>query len=564
LQIVLVSLFFLLASTSFAQDKWAITVGADHEGGKEFVKAQNIRAHNSLKEAGYKVRSLFGNEAKAKEFSKSTKSYTRPFTEENLKKSIAAVYEKPCHDRPSQLMINFVAHGSRNGTDPKTKKSIPRHSINGVEKTGEGSYGGKRIYVDNLASFLKKQRAKDSSCDKPKLAIIDHSCKSGASTNVFKGLGCVLTSTSSHNSASTEYIHETFEKMKQSKGQSLADLHLDMLVNQEVSLVNIDYKDGKTLLQKIYNDTNQISGCGDEEQVNYSGYSKHTSKKYAPLCQEYVAVLAELRGAEIGVLNKIVSKLRIDAGVDKSELAKAAGVEAASLPDSEALKQNLEELIEEDAAEFDKITPLAMEESKLMNHEDLRKGLRCGLKTGPRTRSSISNSDLAEKMGKTLCHSLYSDERKIRNCSASSRNKVVGIDLKDLLQIKRDHKVYPSKRAKGYLQKRLSDSGKPRGLGARSNSSYEILNETVSSCLKKYGESGTDAQKAAIAFFNKNYKKTDASCSENTIACHKAKADERAKKIKKQLSYARGYAFLSCKAKLKNSEDLKACEDFKI
>ncbi len=554
----------VFSSLGHAQEKWAITVGADHDGGKEFVKAQNIRAHNSLKEAGYKVRSLFGDEAKAKEFSKTTKSYTKPFTEENLKKSIASVYERPCSERPSQLMINFVAHGSRNGTDPKTKKSIPRHSINGLQKVSDGTHEKKRIYVDNLASFLKKQKAKDSTCDRPKLAIIDHSCKSGASTSVFSGLGCVLTSTSSHNSASTEYIHETFERMKNSKGKSLADLHLDMLVNQEVSLVNIDYKDGKTLLQKIYNDTNQISGCGDENQVNYSGYNKHTSKKYAPICQEYVAVLAELRNAEIGTLDKIVSKLRIDSGVDKEELAKAAGVEASGLPNADGLKENLKELIAEDEAEFDKITPLAMEESKLMGHEDLRKGLRCQLKTGPRSRTSISNSDLADKMGKTICEALYSDERKVRNCSASSRNKVVGIDLKELLALKRDHKVYPSKRAKGYMQIKLSDAGKPRGLGARSNSSYEVLNETVSDCVKKYEVNGTDAQKEAIAFFNKNYKKTNADCSENTIACHKEKADARAKKIKKQLSYARGYAYLSCKAKLKNSDDLKACEEFKI
>ncbi len=553
-------------------------MGADHEGGAQFVKEQNIHARKALIESGYKVSSFFGDDTKAKEFGKATKSYTKPFTLEGVQKRLGMVYSKPCSERPRQLMINFVAHGSRNGKDPKTKKSIPRHSVNGVKKSSDGSYSKRRIYADEFANILKKQKGRDPGCEFPKLAIFDHSCKSGASTSVFKGLGCVMTSTSAFNSAGADFIHDTFDKMKEKKGSSMSDLHLDMLVNQEVKLVNIDYKEGKTILQKVYNDTNQISGCGDQNQVNYGSYTKETSKKINPICQEYVPMLNITRDAEIETVRKVVTRLRFDGEVDKEVLATVAGVDKSKVPDSSELSQKLDELIEEDKNEIDKMAPLAMEESKLMGHPDIMKEKGCSLSPGKARSSHLySTTDAAKKMALTLCRAVYdppSDElkseeedqisRKARACASGFNSKKILIDVKDLFRLRREQTIFQTKRIKGNLKISLHKRGAKYGLGSRAGSTYDILTSTVNSCLKKMASTGTEAQKKALKFFNANYKKETESCTAETIGCHKAKAEKRSKKIKQYLSFARGYSFLSCKAKLKKSDDLKACDDYKI
>lgn len=574
-----VGLIFMIFSLSvFAQEKVAITMGADHEGGTQFVKEQNIHARKVLIESGYKVSSFFGDAKKAKEFGTATKSYTRPFSLENVQKKLDLIYSKPCSERPKQLMINFVAHGSRNGKDAKTKKSIPRHSVNGVKKSSDGTYKKRRIYADEFANAIKKQKRKEPNCEFPKLAIFDHSCKSGASTSVFKGLGCVMTSTSAFNSAGAVFIHDTFDNMKKKRGSSMSDLHLDMLVNQDVSLVNIDYKDGKKVLQKVYNDTNQISGCGDGNQVNYGAYAKETSKKVAPMCQEFVPMFQVTRDSEIDSVRNVVKRLRFDGELDKSALASVAGVDKSKVPESSELSQKLDELIEEDKNEIDKMSSIAIEESKLMGHPDVMKNRVCSLSSAKgRSSHLFSNTDTSKKMALTLCRAIYDPRkegdvtkeedkisRKARNCAAGFNSKKVLVDVKDLFRLKREQDIYQTKRSIGHMKMNLHKRGEKYGLGSRVRSTYEILTSTVNKCLKSMGSSGTDAQKKALKFFNENYKKEIATCTTETIGCHKAKAEKRSDEIKQYLSYARGYSFLSCKAKLKKSDDLKACEDYKI
>lgn len=567
MQVILSFLIFFSSISVLAQTKKdppkkiALTVGADHEGGAKFVQEQNVHARKMLKDSGYVVKSLFGNEKTAKDFSTDSGSYSRPFTYDNLKKSIEFIYNKPCSERPEQFMLNFVAHGSRNYYDPKTKQSYARHSINGVGADQKSE----RIYADQIAKLLKQKRSEDSGCDKPKLAIMDYSCKSGASTDVFKGLGCVMTSTGAFSSAHSEYINNAFSHLKDNKGKSLADLHLDLLINQEPKLVNIDYKDGATVLQRIYDDTNQISGCGDEKQVNFAKYSKYQNEEFRPVCQSNIGVLTEKRDKEIETVEEIVSKLKIDSGADKATLAKIAKVDPANIPEPEGLKQKLEELISNDEAEFDKIGPLVTEESKIMSDPALNTPVHCSFASShSSSRSYYADSARSENLAKTLCKTIYQDERKANKCALSYRSKGMQIAVSDILQFERENKIYGGERKLRKVSYELSKSGKPYGLSARSRSTYDILSSTISNCIKKVEQSGNEAQKNAVSFFKSNYKKVDANCSENTIACHRAKAVERADNIKKILSYARGYAFLSCQAKLKKSDDLKACEDFKI
>lgn len=538
-------------------------MGADHEGGSQFVKEQNAHAYKALKASGYKVSSFFGDEGKAKSYSKKIGSYASPFSLSNVQKKLENIYSKPCSERPDSLMLNFVAHGSRNGKDARTGKNIARHSVNGVKKETDGSYKKQRIYADQFAKLIKKQKEKDPGCEKPQLAILDHSCKSGASTSVFKGLGCVMTSTSAFNSTSNKFILDTFDRMKASSGKSMADLHLDLLVNQDVKLVNIDYKDGRTVLQKVYNNTNQISGCGDEDEVSYGAFAN--KKEFAPQCQEFVPLFSDTRDAEIETVRKVVTKLRYDGDLDKETLAKVAGVDSSKVPRASELKTKLDQLIERDKSEIDKMKPLAMEESKLMGHPDIQKSVSCDMRSGSGSRSTdYSNSTASKNVGQTVCKALYQDPRAARTCAASSGHKRINLEIKDLFRLQREQSIYPTKRSKGYLQIEMAKSGKDHSMGAKSNISYDILKSTVKECLKKLGSSGTTAQKKALAFFNKNYKKEALTCSSNTIGCHKEKAEKRAEDIKKYLSYARGYSFLSCKAKLKKSDDLKACEDYKI
>ncbi|MFT6071064.1 MAG: hypothetical protein ACJAT2_002703 [Bacteriovoracaceae bacterium] len=547
----------------FAQEKIAITMGADHEGGLEFVKEQNAHANKALKESGYKVSSFFGDQEKAKSYSKKIGAYASPFTLKNVQKKLEQIYSKPCSERPEKLMLNFVAHGSRNGKDARTGKPVPRHSVNGVKKNADGSFKKQRIYADQFAKIIKNQQAKDPGCEKPKLAIFDHSCKSGASTSVFKGLGCVMTSTSAYNSTSNDFILQTFDRMRAKGGSSMADLHLDLLVNQDVTLVNIDYKDGKTVLEKIYHNTNQISGCGDEDEVHYGAFAN--KDEIAPQCQEYVPLFSETRDAEIETVRKVVTKLRFDGELDKQTLAKVAGVDSSKVPEASELSSKLDELIEEDKVEIDKMKPLAIEESKLMGHPDIQKSMSCEMRSGKGSRSTdYSNSTAAKNIGQTVCKALYKDARAVKTCAASSGYKRINLEIKDLFRLQREQSIYPTKRSKGYLQIEMAKSGKDHSMGAKSNISYDILKSTVKECLKKLENNGTSAQKKALTFFNKNYKKEAATCSSNTIGCHKEKAEKRAIEIKKYLSYARGYSFLSCQGKLKKPDDLKACEDFKI
>ena len=80
----------------YSQEKIAITMGADHEGGTQFVKEQNAHAYKSLKESGYKVSSFFGDEGKAKNYSKKIGGYTSPFSLKNVQKKLEQIYSKPC------------------------------------------------------------------------------------------------------------------------------------------------------------------------------------------------------------------------------------------------------------------------------------------------------------------------------------------------------------------------------------------------------------------------------------------------------------------------------------
>lgn len=540
-------------------------MGADHEGGKQFVMEQNVHAYKALKSSGYKVSSFFGDEEKAQTYSKKVGGYARPFTLKNVQAKLEQVYSKPCSDRPKQLMLNFVAHGSRNGIDARTKKPTPRHSVNGVKKASDGSYQKQRIYADQFAGLIKKMQSKDPKCEFPKLAIFDHSCKSGASTSVFKGLGCVLTSTSAHNSTSDEFIKDSFDRMSKSPGKSMADLHLDLLVNQDLKLVNIDYQDGKTILNKVFNNTNQISGCGDEDKMNYGLHAKKGDEIFNPQCQEFVPLLSETRDVEIQTVKEVVTKLRLDENLDAKTLAKVAGVDFEKVPKANELSTKLDQLIKEDQIEIEKMSPLAKKESKLMSHQDIQKSMSCNMRSGNSSRSTdYSNSTAAKNVANTICKALYQDSRAVRDCTASASNKRINLEIKDLFRLQREHSIFPTKRSKGYLQIEMAKSGKAFSMGAKGNISYDILKATVNECLKKMKNVGSQPQKDALAFFEKNYKKEASTCSGESISCHKEKAEKRALEIKRYLSYARGYSFLSCQGKLKKSDDLKACEDYKI
>jgi len=562
---------------SFSQvGKVAFVLGDDHPTGPQFLYDNNVEAFNTLKDSGYSVNSFFGNTQRAQKLAKDANNpRAKALSLKNINDSISKIYDLPCEKRPKQLLLNFVAHGSRNG------RGGTNHSINTSVIDSNGKIESKRIYVEDIADHLRDQKRKNTSCPYPKVGLIDYSCKSGGSVDVFKDLGCTLTTTSSYNATKVVSMPETFKKIKDNKGKSLRDLHLDMLLNRSYDLVEENYGGDKTTLEKMFDNSNQISGCSDENKINYAANSDYGKFISTPSCQSTIGILKARRESEIDTISSIVSKLNLKSGVDKAEMANIMKIDPSSIPNSEELSQKLNQLIEEDEAEFNKLSPLLEKESQMIASLS-ESPVSCELKTVSKGFTNMTDRKLrdpnqVEKVYEQICFALFpydvqadkkrrkkmesagkkyyalKDKRDSQKCSLSYRSKRLYIEPAKLIKYHKENIIQKNVRKELGQYKKLSQVGVDSNHGQY----LEILNETVSSCIKDHPKD--------FAQYNANYKEAKDGCTQNTISCHMLKAAKREEEIKRHLAFARGYQFLKCEKSIKDkSDDLKACADFEI
>ena len=568
---------FSFSISSLAQvGKVAFVLGDDHPTGPQFLYDNNIEAFNTLKDSGYSVNSFFGNTQRAQKLAKEANNpRAKALSLENINDSISKIYNLPCEKRPKQLLLNFVAHGSRNGRGGKN------HSINTSVIDSSGKVTSKRIYVEDIANHIKKQKNKNKSCSYPQIALIDYSCKSGGSLDAFEGLGCTLTTTSSYNATKVASMPETFKKIKANKGKSLRDLHLDMLLNRSYDLVEENYGGEKTTLEKMFDNSNQISGCSDEDKIDYASNSDYGKFKSTPSCQTTIGILEAKRESEIDTISSIVSKLNLKSGADKTQMAKIMNIEPSSIPNSEELAQKLNQLIEEDEAEFNKLRPLLEKESQMVANLS-QTPVSCKLKTVSRGFTNMTDRKLrdpkqAQKVYEQICFALFpydvqadkerkkkmessgkkyyalKDKRESQKCSLSYRSEKLYIEPAKLIKYHKENIVQKNVRKELGQYKKLSQIG----VNSNHGEYLEILNETVSSCIKDHPKD--------FSQYSANYKAAQEGCTQETISCHLLKASKREEQIKRHLAYARGYQFLKCEKRLKEqSDDLKACAEFEI
>jgi len=302
------------------------------------------------------------------------------------------------------------------------------------------------------------------------------------------------------------------------------------------------------------------------------------SKATGPTCQNYVGIVSAKRESEIRSIESIVEKLNLTKGLDKNSIANAMGVDKSNIPNSENLSTKLTKLIEKDTMEFQKVHPLVSKESELMTSPEMNTFMSCKLKSSTSDGNNFlkNNSKNIGALLQTICSTVYTkpkskidhyNRRRYENCKRSSATKNLRMTMSDLLKFEKKYNIYGTDRAKGSLTMQLFKNATPGKLQYKSTKIFKLLKDTVSSCIKKYSNS-TDKRlskiKETVRFFQSNYKKTDASCSENSISCHLKKAKQREVEIKKYLAMARGYEFLKCEARVNQPKDLKACQDFKI
>jgi len=560
------------------------------------------KAASAYKNKGYKVLSMYGSAERSaavnKELIKTPGVGSRALTQANIEKYIESEYKKPCGERADELMLNFVAHGSYNGGN---------HSIcGGGSASTDGGRRKNQIYVKDVAAKIKALQIADKCPNKIKIAVVDFSCKSGGSVKAFKGLGCTLAMTSSLNSANRKVLDKYVESINSPAGTKMSDIHLDLLVNREYDLVK-EKKDkanpGKTLIERTFDNANQIGGCSDQQFGNINAHNKVT-----PMCRTAFGVLDAKRKAEYKTIQNILKGLKLKSDIDKSSIAKAMDKPLSEIPAADQLDEKVNELIQKDTIATNKLKNLIAEESHLLSHPIMDKPLTCKFNANalvdPNFKKVFSptNEDqykVSMMILEDMCLSLYPVPERITDgdtnnsaevlaaknkCKPGKSGSIINIKTKGLKltvaeMIRLDKKFNYQMNKDTYADlkdntfsslKRLRKStvGKKHVMTLKRNNLRDAYLSTLSKCMKKAETLGNEDVSKAVAFVKKNYvggtKQCENGQNKNKLVCGIKAMEDRSDNIKQYLGMARGYYFLQCKGNINRSNDLKACDEFAI
>lgn len=565
----ILSLFFVsinIFSQESIPNKLALVIGDDCKSDQNMAKYGADTA-KALKARGYKVSNLYGSKSRAQqmssEFLKDTNIKTQELSLDSIKESLNEVYSQNCENRPEQLMLNFVAHGSYNGGN---------HTL--CTRDGQDP-----IPVRFIANHVKSLQAKSPDCIKPLLAVVDTSCKSGGSIKEFEGLGCTLTTTSTYNQTNFGFIKNYIDKIKTDKKmKNMSDLHLDLLLNRDYELLEKDYDNGKTILNRLFDNANQIAGCYDEDKADFNiALNKNLVQNYSPTCEDPVAILNLRREKEITEIEKIVKKLNLNMGIDRSTIARIKETDASKIPSSENLISELDSLIKEDQTQSEKLNQALLKEAELMTNPELKNMSPCKL-TLPKTSKHVLNDDLKKldriissntspypeqkiSIVKALCH-IHTNKENFSRCVKNESSGYLNIGYAELMRLEKSYNLLQSD-AKDDQALKIINTTKKENLNVNIPVLLELYKETVSECVNKAKASSNTPIKNAANFVRDQYQVDEKNCQDQ-IGCQIVKANNREKKIKNYLGTARAYFFLQCRDQFNKNDDLKTCDDFRL
>lgn len=556
----IVLLFLLFSFPLLAQDKIAIIVGDDFKGDTH-MEGLGVRTAKALNKKGYKTLNLYGNEKRASEIANEHSVDTKPFTLNNLKNELDKIYQSDCSSRPAQLMLNLVTHGSYNGGN---------HILNTRDEIGPTP-------VRSIASHIKKIKGNDPGCDRPKLAIIDTSCKSGGSIKEFKGLGCVLTTTSTYNQTSLGFTEELIKKISgNQKINNLSDLHMDLLLNRDYELLEREYVDGKTIMKRLFDNSNQIAGCYEEDEGDFNvGLNNKLKLPFSATCEDPVSVLSLRREKEISEIERIIKNLNFSKELDKNQIAKIWNKDLSKFPGPLEIKNKINELVEEDKSKNTIMEQILQKEKELLSHPDLDKSAVCRLQVPSGTNRADANklnnifskntspfAEQKEAIAKTLCH-VHSTPDNFGDCAKYASRGALNISFGELFKLKKDFDYLLNNFREIEANKAIAENRRLKNIDVNVPALLKTYQKVINSCFEQSKNSDNSNIANAAKFIEKQYGINKSDCQDELI-CHIEKANLREQKLKNYFALARAYYYLQCKEKFDASSDLKACEDYSL
>ncbi len=578
--------------SSYAFDKVAFVIGDDCHETKNLtnkVVKTAINVSESLGEKGFRVITMYGDEARAQELKEKALSASKNVTTtsvslEKVKNNITRAYEMDCDKRPKELMLNFIAHGSANFDG-----SGSNHSICAGNASASGGKRKNQIYMRDIAEQIKALASKDRCENKMKVGFVDCSCKSGGSLKEFEGLGCSLSMTSENNKSDLKLIDEYSDKLKDKKEMSLSDIHLGLLVNRDYDLYTeeVDEASGKTYLENHFNNSNQISGCYDQDIAKVNAISA----KEEPACRTPLSILEKKKELEFEKIEQIIKRLNLglNSNPEKDKIATLMGLQASEVPESDKISNIVNDLIQKDKEYTELSRPFVEKESAVMSNTALNTTFDCELDATSFADQNISNALKSpggspakvkrfEEVSQGICLSLHSDvydkESAQKKCVLGKGYSARGLklSLSEVLKIQKNLNLLDSERSKRLVKRNTYEIQRAFRSSGETLNFEEVKNsysKTISQCLKKIEKLAKEKEVKpaldAIAFVNSTYAgQEDCKVSHNTFKCIEQKQKLNEAQVKRYFGMARGFYFLNCKNSFNSNSDVAACDDFKI